>query len=138
LISSNNKGQRKYVWVADSLNKVLYDVAHNFNDEDSRHVFKRFLDKESVQALLLEFVKHGRKTEKKLKLLESMKDAYAQLVAQKAKDNLPYRNALLIVIMSNQIGPFQHNISRTIGNTMYFLSKVITQIIHVDFTGDSI
>jgi hypothetical protein len=64
------------------------------------------LDKESVQALLLEFVKHGKETEKKLKLLESMKDAYAQLVAQKAKDNLPYRNALLIVMMSNQTRPF--------------------------------
>jgi hypothetical protein len=61
------------------------------------------LDKETV--FFIEFVRHGRDTEKKLKLLESMKDAYAQLVTKKTKDNLPYKNALLTIMVSNQARP---------------------------------
>jgi len=59
----------------------------------------------------LEFARHAREIEQKLSLLESMKDAYAQLVAQKKKDNLPYRNVLLIAVVSHQSGPSQHYIS---------------------------
>jgi hypothetical protein len=55
-----------------------------------------------------------------------MKDAYAQLVAQKTKDNLLYRSALLIAMVSNQVGPFQHYIFKMIGSTRYLLSKAIT------------
>jgi histidyl-tRNA synthetase len=117
-----NKGWRKYVRVANNHNKVLYDVAHNFNDEDRRHVLKRYLDKENVQAFFLESIRHGRDTKKKLKLLESMKDAYAQLVAQKTKD----KNVFFTIVVSNQIGPSQRYISRTIGCTKYLLSKAIT------------
>jgi hypothetical protein len=67
-----------------------------------------------------------------------MKDSYAQLVAQKTKDNLPCINAPLIAMMSNQAKPSQCNISRTICSTRYLLSKAITQRIHVDLIGDNI
>jgi hypothetical protein len=86
----------------------------------------------------LEFARHAREIEQKLSLLESMKDAYAQLVAQKKKDNLPYRNVLLIAVVSHQSGPSQHYIYRTIGGSRYLLSKAITRKIHVDLIGDNI
>ncbi len=46
------------------------------------------MEKESVRALLPKYAKRGRGIEGKLKLLESLKDAYAQLAAQKSKNNL--------------------------------------------------
>ncbi len=66
-----------------------------------------------------------------------MKDANAQLVAQKTKDNLPYKNALSTAMMSNQARPFQRNISRMLGSTKHLLSKAITQRIHLDLTWDN-
>jgi hypothetical protein len=53
-----------------------------------QQIFRRFLEKESVRALLPKYAKRGRGIEGKLKLLESLKDAYAQLAAQKSKNNL--------------------------------------------------
>ncbi len=69
------------------------------------------MDKEIVRDLLPKFVRHVKDVEQKLNLLECMEDAYAQLVVQKAKDNLPYRNVLLIAMVSHQSGPSQPYIS---------------------------
>jgi len=69
------------------------------------------LDKEIVRDLLPKFVRHVKDVEQKLNLLECMEDAYAQLVVQKTKDNLPYRNVLLIAMVSHQSGPSQPYIS---------------------------
>jgi hypothetical protein len=110
LVSTKNHIDRKWkkcIIVAGSLSNLLDDVAHNFNDEDKQQVFKMFLDKEIVRDLLLEFAKHVRNIEQKLSLLGSMKDAYARLVAQKTKSNLPYRIALLTAVVSRQSGPSQ-------------------------------
>ncbi len=95
LVSIENHIDRKWrkcIIVVDSLSNFLHDFAHNFNDEDKQHVLKRILDKETVRNLLLEFARHVKDiVQQKLNLLESMKDACAQLVDQKTKDNLPYR-----------------------------------------------
>jgi hypothetical protein len=75
-ISTDNKRWKKCVNFANNLNKVLhYVVADNYNDEDKRQIVRRFLDKESVQAFLPKFAKHGRDIERKLKLYKSMKYA---------------------------------------------------------------
>ncbi len=140
-ISTENHIDRRWkkcVIVVNILSNLLHDVAHNFNDEHNQQVLRRFLDKEIVQDLLLEFARHVRDIEQKLNLLKSMKDAYAQRVAQKTKNNLPYRNVLLIVVVSHQSEPFQHYISQTISGSRCLLSKAITQRIHVDFIGDNI
>jgi hypothetical protein len=79
-----------------------------------------------TSVLFPKFVRQSRDIEKKLKFLESMKDAYAQLVTQKTKDHLPYKNALLTVVVSNQARAFQRYISRMISSTKYLLCKAIT------------
>jgi hypothetical protein len=129
---------RKCIIVVDNLSNFLHDVAHNFNDEDKQQVPRRFLDKETIRDLLPKFARHAKDIEQKLNLLECMEDAYAQLVVQKEKDNLPYRNVLLTAMVSHQSGPFQHYIFQTIGGSIYLLSKAITQKIHVDLIGDNI
>jgi len=63
------------------------------------------LDKDNVQGLLPQFVKDASDIESKLGLLESLKIAYAQLVAQKSKENLSYRNTLLITMVLNEACP---------------------------------
>jgi hypothetical protein len=133
-----NRRWRKCIIVANSLSNFLHDSNHNLNDEDKQQVLRGFLDKETIRDLLPKFVRRVRDIEQKLILLESMEDAYAQLVVQKTKDNLPYKNVLLTTMVSHQSGPSQHYIFRTIGGSKYLLSKVITWKIHVDLIGDNI
>ncbi len=47
-----------------------------------------------------------------------------------------FKNALLIIIVSNGVSPFQHFISRTIGGTKYLLGKTVMRRMHVDVTRD--
>jgi hypothetical protein len=67
-----------------------------------------------------------------------MKDVYAQLVAYKTKDNLPYRNVLLTTMVSHQRGPSHRYIFRTINGSKYLPSTAITWGIHVDLIRDNI
>jgi hypothetical protein len=100
--------------------------------------WEKFLDKDNVQGLLPQFVKDASDIKHKLGLFENLKIAYAQLVAQKSKENLSYRNTLLTIVVSNEVGPSQRYISKTIGGSRYLLSKAVTHRIHVGFIGDNI
>ncbi len=129
---------RKYCVVVDNLHELLFNPTRNFTNEDRRHALRKFLDKDNVQGLLPQFVKDTSDIKDKLSLLENLKIAYAQLVAQKSKENLSYRNTLLITVVSNEVGPSQRYISRTIGGSRYLLSKAVTYRIHVGLIGDNI
>jgi hypothetical protein len=70
-----------------------------------QHALRKFLDKNNVQGLLPQFVRDASAMERKLSLLENLKIAYAQLVAQKSKENLYYKNIFLTTMVSNEVGP---------------------------------
>jgi hypothetical protein len=88
--------------------------------------------------LLPKFARNARNTEQKSCLVESLKFAYAQLASNKSKENLPVKNALLTIAVSNQIGPSQRFISKAIGGTKYLLGKVVSRRIHGDLMGENI
>jgi hypothetical protein len=129
---------RKYYVVADNFHELLFNPTHNFTNEDNQHALRKFLNKNNVQGLLPQFVKDVNDIKRKLCLLRNLKIAYAQLVAQKSKENLSYKNTLLIIVVSNEVGPSQHYISKTISGSRYLLSKVVTYKIHVGLIGDNI
>ncbi len=117
----------------------MHGDEYNFTKEDKQYVLKRFLDKQFVRCLLPKFVKDLNEIECKLALLESLKAAYMQLKVHKSKENVSFRNALLIVVVSNNSGrPSQRFISRTIGGTKYLMGKAIMRRIHVDLTRENI
>jgi hypothetical protein len=95
---------KKCTVVANNLYNELCSAAHCLIDEDKQNVLKRFLDKNEVKCLLPEHVRNAKDVEYKLSLLESLKVAYAQLVTHESKENISYKNVLLIVV-SNQGGP---------------------------------
>jgi hypothetical protein len=71
-------------------------------------VLKRFLDKQSMKCLLPKSTNDAREIECKLDLLESFKTTYMQLKAHKSKENLSFRNAILIaIVLNNNGGPSQ-------------------------------
>jgi hypothetical protein len=61
-----------------------------------------------------------------------------QLVAQKSRDDKPYINASLNVVVSIEASPPTYYISKTIGISKYLLSKAILWKIHVDMIGKNI
>ncbi len=95
---------RKYCVVVDNLHELLFNPTHNFTNEDRQHALRKFLDKDNVQGLLPQFVKDANDIKHKLGFFENLKIAYAQLVAQKSKENLSYRNTLLTTVVSNEVG----------------------------------
>jgi hypothetical protein len=97
-----------------------------------------FWTRKLFETSFQKFAKHARDIEQKLSLLESMKDVYAQLVVQKTKDNLPYKNVLLTAMVSRQRGPSHSYIFQTINGSRYLLSKAITWGIHGDLIRDNI
>jgi hypothetical protein len=97
---------RKCTFVVNNLYNELCSTTHCLINEDKKNVLKRFLDKDEVKCLLPEHARNARDVEYKLGLLESLKAAYAQLVTQKSKENRSYKNALLTIVVSNQVGPF--------------------------------
>jgi hypothetical protein len=112
---------------------------YNFTKEDKQKMFRRFLDKQFMKCLLPNFTSDVREIERKLDLFESFKATYIQLKAHKSKENLSFKNAILIAIVSNNNGgPSQRFISKTIGGTRYFMGKVVMQRIHVDLTRENI
>jgi len=129
---------RKYCVVVDNLHVFLFNPTHNFTNEDRQHALRKFLDKDNVQGLLPQFVKDANDIKHKLSLLENLKIAYAQLVAQKSKENLSYRNTFFTIVVSNEVGPSQCYIFKTIGGSRYLLSKAVTHRIHVGLIGDNI
>jgi hypothetical protein len=42
---------RKYCVVANSFHELLFNLAHNFTNEDRQHGLRKFLDKYNVQGL---------------------------------------------------------------------------------------
>ncbi len=96
---------KKYCVIVDNLHELLFNHAHNFTNEDMQHALRKFLDKNNVQGLLPQFVRDASAMERKLSLLENLKIAYAQLVAQKSKENLYYKNIFLTTMVSNEVGP---------------------------------
>jgi hypothetical protein len=50
--------------------------------------------------MFLEFQQKTKDIERKLTLFDNIKVAYAQLVAQKSRDNMLYKNAILSVVVS--------------------------------------
>jgi hypothetical protein len=95
-------------------------------------MLKRFLNKQ-MKCLVPEFTSDVREIECKLDLLESFKSTYMQLKAHKSKENLSFRNDILITIDSNNNGgPSQRFISKTISGTRYFMGKAIMRRIHMD------
>jgi hypothetical protein len=130
--------QRKYNFVIDNFHDILFKTTYKFTNEDRQHVLRRFLDNEDIQGLLPNFTKGIANTKSKLALLENLKTMYAQLVAQKPKENLPYKNALLTTMVSNEAGPFQRYTFKTIGGSRYLLSKVITQRVHANLIRENI
>jgi hypothetical protein len=129
---------RKYCVVADNLHELLFNPTHNFTNEVKQHSLRKFLDKNNVQGFLPQFVNDANDIKCKLSLLENLKITYAQLVAQKSKENLSYKNTFFTIVVSNEVGPSWRYISRTIGGSKYLLSKAITHRIHVGFTRDNI
>jgi hypothetical protein len=129
---------KKYCVIVNSLHELLFNLAHNFTNEVRQHTLRKFLDKDNVQGLIPQFVKDASDIERKLGLLENLKITYAQLVTQKSKENLSYKNTFLITMVSNEVGPFQRYISKTIGGSKYLLSKAVTCRIHVGLTRDNI
>ncbi len=62
-----------------------------------------------------------------------------QLKVHKSKENLSFRNVIITIVVSNNIGgPSQRFISKTIGGTRYLMGKVVMQRIHVDLIGENI
>jgi hypothetical protein len=96
------------------------------------------LDNEDVQGLLPDFTKGIANIKCKLALLKDLKTMYAQVVAQKPKENLPYRNAFLTAMVSYEAGPSQQYIFKTIGGSRYLLSKAIPHGVHVTLIGENI
>lgn len=92
--------RRKCITIMNRLNIELHIIEHNFNDEDRQNVLKRFLNKEDVKSMFFEFQQKTKNIEQKLTLFDNIKAAYAQLVAQKSRDNMPYKNAILSVVVS--------------------------------------
>jgi hypothetical protein len=92
--------QIRSITITNRLNIELHNIEHNFNDEDRQNVLKRFLNKEDVKSMFLEFQQKTKDIERKLTLFDNIKVAYAQLVAQKSRDNMSYKNAILNVVVS--------------------------------------
>ncbi len=61
-----------------------------------------------------------------------------QLVAQKSRDDKPYINAFLNIVVSIEASPPTYYISKTIGISKCLLSKTIPWKIHVDMIGKNI
>ncbi len=96
---------RKCSTKANNLSNEFCSAAHELNYKEIKLVLRRFFDKVHVKCLLQKLVRDARDVEHKLSILNSLKATYVQLVAHKSKDNMPYRNALLKVVASNQVGP---------------------------------
>jgi hypothetical protein len=92
-----------------------------------------------MKCLLPKSTSDAREIECKLDLLENFKTTYMQLKAHKSKENLSFRNAILIAIVSNNNGgPSQRFIFKTIGDTRYFMGKAVMRRIHVGLTKENI
>ncbi len=140
---SKNVGVREQNWrkcsvVVDKLSNELHNFEHNFNNEDKQHVLRRFLNKEDVKNLLPKFQWNFRATEQKLAFFDNVRVAYAHLVSHKSRDNRHYKNALLSVIVSIETSPSTRFIFKTIGNSRYLLSKVVTWKIHVELKRENL
>jgi len=130
--------QRKYNFVVDNFHDILFKTMYKFANEDRQHVLIKFLDNDDVQGLLLDFTKGIVNIECKLAFLENLKTMYVQFVTQKSKENLPYTNAFLTAVVSNEVGPSQRYICKIFGGSRYLLSKAITRKVHVNLIEENI
>jgi hypothetical protein len=72
---------KKCSTMAYNLSNELCSDAHELNDKKKQLVLMRFLEKDHVKCLLLEFVKGVRDVEHKMTFFDSLKATYVQLVA---------------------------------------------------------
>ncbi len=116
----------------------LFSDEHWLDVDERKETLQRICETKCVKRLLLDYVQNEKETKNKLKVLESLKIAYAHIVANRSINNLVYITAILSAIVSTTNGTSTNFISKTLGVTRYSLRKVIVRRVHVDEINENI